>query len=243
MIKCIAVDDEQHAIDLLVNHISKTPLLQLQVATTSPKEAFRFVKEQPVDLIFLDIHMAEMDGLQFINLIDKRPVVVLTTAYAEHAIEGYEHDNIADYLLKPVTHERFLKAVQKAIKSISGSRPPVTISKSSDDEFIFVKGESKNKIKKVLLRDIEYIESMGNYLAFYTKEAKLIALSTMKELEKKLPSDKFIRVHNSFIIPIHKITAIEGNELSTGTRKLPIGGSYKKKFMEIIDDYILNHRK
>jgi two-component system LytT family response regulator len=243
MIKCIAVDDEQHAIDLLVNHISKTPLLQLQAATTSPKEAFRFVKEQPVDLIFLDIHMAEMDGLQFLNLIDKRPVVVLTTAYAEHAIEGYEHDNIADYLLKPVTHERFLKAVQKAIKIFSGYRPAVVIAKSSEDEFIFVKGDSKNKIKKVLLRDIEYIESMGNYLAFYTKETKLIALSTMKELEKKLPSDKFIRIHNSFIIPIQKITAVEGNELSIGIRKLPIGGSYKKAFMEIIGGYILSPRK
>src|SRR5687768_10235870 len=148
MIKCIAIDDEQHAIDLLVTHISKTPLLQLQLATTSPKEAFAFIKEQPVDLIFLDIHMAEMDGFQFIKLIDKRNAVVLTTAYTEHALEGYEQDSVVDYLLKPITHERFLKAIQKVIKTIHPFRSSGAIpnSISENDEFIFVKTESKNKI-------------------------------------------------------------------------------------------------
>src|SRR5688572_16385755 len=183
MIKCIAVDDEQHAIDLLVSHITKTPLLQLQLATTSPQEAFRFIKEQPVDLIFLDIHMAEMDGFQFIKLMDKRHAVVLTTAYAEHALEGYEHHSIVDYLLKPVTHERFLKAIQKAIKTIPASNAVSPKTTSGNDEFIFIRTESKNKIKKVLLRDIEYIESMGNYLSIHTNEARLVVLSTMKELE------------------------------------------------------------
>ena len=242
MIRCMIVDDEQHAIDLLTNHISKIALLNLQFATTSSIEAFQYVQQKKADLIFLDIQMPELDGLQFIRLLGGKSKVILTTAYAEHALEGYEH-NIVDYLLKPILFDRFLKAAQKAIDLLT-SAPADSSFVANDgvfeDDFIFVKTNTRNKITKILLRDIEYIEGMGNYLSIYTEASRIITLLPIKELEGKLPANRFLRIHNSYLVPVNKISFVEGNQLHIGKHTLPIGDAYKKAFFNAIGKRIIN---
>lgn len=244
MITCIIVDDEQHAIDLLSNHISKISMLDLRFATTDSLKAFQYIHQNKTDLIFLDIHMPELDGIQFLKLLKGRSKVILTTAYSEYALEGYEHD-IIDYLLKPIVFERFLKASQKAIDLVAVDEKPTTPHANKTDNenaFIFIKAEGRGKIIKVLLKDIEYIEGLGNYLSIHTSSNKLITLLTIKELEEKL-STQFIRIHNSYIVPVNKITGLEGNQVHIGKHKLPIGDVYKKNFMNRIEKHIMRNKK
>lgn len=245
MISCIVIDDEPHAIDLLKLHIGKVPLLDLQFATTNSIEAFQYVQQHRTDLIFLDIHMPELDGIQFLKLLGSKSKVILTTAYSEYALEGYEH-NIIDYLLKPIRFERFLSAAQKAIAVLTVPQPIPSVrtnDQGQEDDFIFVKTETRNKIVQIQLSDIQYIEGLGNYVSFYTTSSRIVTLSTMKELEDKLPANKFIRIHHSYVVPISKITQVEGNQLWIGTQKLPIGETYRKAFLSAIDTKILNNRK
>jgi len=240
MINCIIIDDEQHAIDLLSDHISKIPLLNLQFATTRSIEAFQYIQRTHADLIFLDIQMPELDGIQFLKLLKGRSKVVLTTAYSKYAMEGYEHD-IVDYLLKPIVFERFLKAVQKAIDTITIFKGTPTFSNEPmhENEFIFVKTDGRSKIVQVLLKDIEYIKGMGNYVSIRTSSSKIITLMTIKELEEKLPESRFIRIHNSYIVPVKKITEMEGNQVQIGKQKLPIGDVYKKALLNTIEKYLV----
>jgi DNA-binding LytR/AlgR family response regulator len=238
MINCIIVDDEQHAIDLLLRHISKLPLLQVQLATTNAVEAFQYVQQHQADLIFLDVQMPDLTGMQFLKLFKGKSKVILTTAYPEHALEGYEHD-VIDYLLKPIVFERFLKAAQKAIDAITVSSSGITSNQTNQEDFLFLKTEGR-KMVKVLLKDIEYAESLGNYLAIHTSSKKIIILLTMKELAEKLPAHQFIRIHNSYLVALNKITEVNGNQLQLQKQKLPIGESYKKSFLKVIEKDILN---
>lgn len=242
MINCLIVDDEQHAIDIITHYISQTPFLHLSGATTNPIEALQMVNEQPVELIFLDIQMPELSGIDFIKAIHGRAKVILTTAYSEFALESYELD-VVDYLLKPVRFPRFLQAVQKVVdtKEAGGhSTPPTgtvgTGAHGDADDYIFVKTESKGKLLKINLGDIDYIEGMKNYVAIHCSAKKTLVYTSMKELEERLQQKNFIRVHKSYIIPIAKITGIEGNLLhlkNVGTGIL-IGENYKADLMEII---------
>ncbi|MEO6729674.1 MAG: LytTR family DNA-binding domain-containing protein [Ferruginibacter sp.] len=244
MIRCIIVDDEQHAIDLLSNHISKIPLLDLRFATTDSLKAFQYINQQKANLIFLDIQMPELDGIQFLKLLKGKSKVILTTAYSEYALEGYEHD-IVDYLLKPIVFERFLKAAQKAIDLLTKDQIASTHDSnevSNENDFIFIKTEGRSKITRVLLKDIEYIEALGNYLSIHTSSGKLITLLTIKEMEKKLPA-KFIRIHHSYIVPVNKIAGLEGNQVHIDKHKLPIGDVYKKSFMNRIEKHIMRNKK
>ena len=244
MISCIIVDDEQHAIDLLSNHISKIPLLDLRFVTTDSLKAFQYINQNKTDLIFLDIHMPELDGIQFLKLLKGRSKVILTTAYSEYALEGYEHD-IVDYLLKPIVFERFLKAAQKAIGLLTMDQRSSTADStevSNENDFIFIKTEGRSKITRVLLKDIEYVEGLGNYLSIHTSSSKLITLLTIKELEEKLPA-QFIRIHNSYIVSINKITELEGNHVQIGKQQLPIGDVYKKTLMNRIEKHIMRNKK
>ncbi len=233
MINCIIVDDEQHAIDILEHYIKQTPYLQLVGTSTNPIEALQLVTEKKAALVFLDIQMPELSGIDFIKAINGKVKVILTTAYSEFALEGFELD-VVDYLLKPIRLPRFLTAVQKAIKLINepDSSQPVT----EDDDYIFVKTESKGKLLKINLDDIEYIEGMKNYVAIYRNGQKTMVYTSMKDLEEKLSPKKFIRVHKSFIIPITRITGIEGNivRLKNVTAEILIGENYKADLMEII---------
>ncbi len=164
MIRCLVVDDEQHAIDILVHYIGQTSYLQLVSSTTNPVEALQTVVTQNIDLVFLDIQMPELSGIDFIKAINGKAKVILTTAYSEFAIEGFELA-VVDYLLKPVRFPRFLTAVQKAVKAISEKTVDIEI--KNEDNYIFVKTESKGKLLKINLDDIEYIEGMKNYVAIY----------------------------------------------------------------------------
>jgi two-component system, LytTR family, response regulator len=211
MIRCLIVDDEQHALDILLHYIQQTPLLQLVASTTNPIEALQIVATQKVDLIFLDIQMPELSGIDFIRSINGKCKVILTTAYPEFALEGYDLD-VVDYLLKPIRLPRFLTAVQKAAAVLNNSITETTKDQPNDD-YIFVKTESKGKLLKIELADIDYIEGMKNYIAIYTGGKKTLVYTSMKEMEERLPSRRFMRVHKSFIIAIDRITGIEGNRV------------------------------
>lgn len=244
MIKCIIADDEPHAIELISSHIKKIPSLELVFASTNPVEAFQFIQKNTVDLVFLDIHMPELDGLQFLKLLGGKSKVILTTAYPEHALEGYEHD-VIDYLLKPILFDRFLKAVTKAsniIEPIQKNSADTIISASKNEDFIFVKTETRGKLLKIQLNEINFIEGLGNYVAIHTDIAKILCLITFKELETKLPSDNFIRIHKSFIIAIAKINMLEGNQVYIGKQAVPIGESYKPNLLDLLDPKIVSKR-
>ncbi|MEO6722819.1 MAG: LytTR family DNA-binding domain-containing protein [Ferruginibacter sp.] len=233
MIKCLIVDDEQHAIDILVHYIGQTSYLELVSSTTKPVEALQIVATQNIDLVFLDIQMPDLSGIDFIKAINGKARVILTTAYSEFAIEGFDMD-VVDYLLKPIRFPRFLNAVQKAVNIIA--EKPAEMEKKNEDDYIFVKTESKGKLIKINLADIEYIEGMKNYVAIYRGGQKTLVYTNLKDLVNHLPSNDFIRIHKSFIIPIVRVTGIEGNRilLKNVTAEILIGENYKAGLMEII---------
>lgn len=235
MINCIIVDDEQHAIDILVHYVGQTPHLHLAGTSTNPIEALKLVATQKIDLVFLDVQMPELSGIDFIKAIHGKAKVILTTAYSEFALESYELD-VVDYLLKPIRFPRFLSAVQKAAKELGeGEHTPAATTEETDD-YIFVKTEAKGKLLKINLVDIDYIEGMKNYVAIYQGTKKTMVYTSMKDLEDRLPQKQFLRVHKSFIIPVSKITGIEGNlvRLKNVQSEILIGESYKPELMEMI---------
>jgi two-component system, LytTR family, response regulator len=233
MINCIIVDDEQHAIDILDHYVKQTPHLNLVASFTNPIEALQLLGQQKIDLAFLDIQMPELSGIDLIKTIQGKTKVILTTAYSEFALEGYEL-YVVDYLMKPIRLPRFLAAVQKAVEQINAGNE--TQQKKAEDDYIFVKTESKGKLLKINLADIDYIESMKNYVAIHSGSQKTLVYTTMIELEERLPKKQFIRVHKSFIIPISRITGIEGNllRLKNVSAEILIGENYKAELMEII---------
>lgn len=234
MIRCLIVDDEQHALDILLHYIGQTPLLQLVASTTNPLEALQIVATQKVDLIFLDVQMPELSGIDFIRSINGKSKVILTTAYSEFALEGYDLD-VVDYLLKPIRLPRFLTAVQKAATALNSATAQPANEQPADD-YIFVKTESKGKLLKINLSDIDYIEGMKNYIAIFSGGKKILVYSAMKDIEERLPARQFIRVHKSFIIAIDRITGIEGNRvlLKGITAEIVAGENYKAELMKIV---------
>lgn len=239
MIRCLVVDDEQAAIDIIAHYIAQTSYLELVSTSTSPVKALQTVITENIDLIFLDIQMPELSGIDFIKAINGKAKVILTTAYSEFAIEGFELE-VVDYLLKPVRFPRFLTAVQKAVKLIS--EKPAEAELGTEEDYIFVKTESKGKLLKINLADIEYIEGMKNYVAIYMGGKKILVYTNLKDLVNHLPARQFIRVHKSFIIPVNRITGIEGNQiiLKNVTASILIGESYKDELMEMIKNKMIS---
>jgi|JI10StandDraft_1071094.scaffolds.fasta_scaffold365262_2 DNA-binding LytR/AlgR family response regulator len=231
MINCIIVDDEQHAIDILTHYVQQTPFLHLAGSNTNPIEALQLVATQKIDLVFLDIQMPEISGIDFIKAINGKAKVILTTAYPEFALDGFELE-VVDYLLKPIRLPRFLTAVQKAVKALNENKPEP----DNNDDYIFVKTESKGKLLKINLSEIDYVEGMKNYVAIHRGNQKTLVYTNMKDIEARLPNKLFIRVHKSFIIAISRITGIEGNRLMLKdiSAEILIGESYKNDLMEII---------
>ena len=231
MISCIIVDDEQHAIDILQHYVEQTPDLELSGVFTNPVQALQLVNNANIDLVFLDIQMPEFSGIDFIKAIHQKSKVILTTAYSEFALEGYELE-VVDYLLKPVRFARFLAAVQKVVKSIQDHDHSL----EQHEDYIFVKTESKGKLLKINLSDIDYIEGMKNYVAIYRGGQRTLVYTNMKDIEARLSKKDFIRVHKSFIIPISRLTGIEGNKLLLKgiSTDIVIGENYKPELMEII---------
>ena len=233
MINCLIIDDEIAAIEVLEHFVKQVPQLNLIASTSNPIEGLSIVQEQPVDLIFLDVHMPEISGIDFIKAINGKCKIILTTAYSEYALEGFELD-VIDYLLKPIPFSRFLKAIQKATEVLA-TKNTSAAPKTEQHDFILVKTETKGKFLKIDTTDIDYIEGMGNYVAIYCGSKKILSFINMKDLEEKLSPDKFIRVHKSFIVAVEKIISIEGNSLllkNHPNAAILIGNAYRPAFLE-----------
>ena len=232
---CLIIDDEPLAQDVLESHVEKLPNLQLIQKCHNAFEAQEVLSSQKVDMIFLDIQMPGLTGLDFLKTLKDPPAVIFTTAYSEHAVEGFELD-ATDYLVKPVSFERFFKAVNKAIHYINLEGGEHT-EQETEDDFIFVKADKK--IVKIMLADILYIEGLKDYVMIYTDEQRIITLQTMKNLEERLPANHFRRVHRSFIISVDKLKSVSGNSIEIKDKQIPLGKHYKEDFMKLIEKHNL----
>ncbi|AZI27997.1 DNA-binding response regulator [Pedobacter sp. G11] len=237
MIRCLAVDDESYASDIIATFINKTPFLALVGTTTNAFEALNMVQEGKVDLVFLDIQMPELTGIQFLKICGGKCKVILTTAYPEYALEGFDLD-VVDYLLKPISYERFYKAAIKAQQIISPAQYDVVNIPASagGNDFIFIKGDTKNKFIKVNYDDILYIEGLKNYVSVYTASQRIITYQALRELEIDLPKPPFYRIHKSYIISLEKIKMIDGNTVYINDQSIPVGDTYKEEFFKVIRD-------
>ncbi len=236
-INCIAVDDEPLALELLEGYIRKVPFLNLLKVFDNALEAMDFLRHEKVDLIFLDIQMEELTGIQMLNILKPKPEVIFTTAYDKFALQGYELD-VADYLLKPIPFERFVKAVDKVHEKLYKAMTPKTSAdgvpaQPAKSDYFFVK--SGFKLHKVAFSEILYIEGQGDYLKIATPKVRIMTLQTFKAIEEILPETSFIRVHKSYIVAIDKIESIEGNMIRIADMHIPVGESYKKQFQAMLD--------
>ncbi|HZY36565.1 MAG TPA: LytTR family DNA-binding domain-containing protein [Mucilaginibacter sp.] len=232
-LSCIIVDDEPVARKILHEFVDQVPFLDLHGKFENAMKAEAFLKVSTVDLIFLDIEMPKISGLQFLQKLNIESMVVLTTAFPQYALEGYELD-IIDYLLKPFALSRFLKAVQKAKDFYEMKHKTVSGPLSS---YIFIK--SDKRIEKIELSEILYAESVGNYVSVYTDDKRILAYLTMKSLEAQLPADDFIKIHQSYLVNCSKIDAIEGNEVKLGCKSLPISRNFRDLVMKVVNQRLL----
>ena len=228
-IRCHIVEDEPMASKLLQLYVSKLPVLSLVAVSDNPLHALESLKANPVDLLFLDIRMPEMTGLSLLEVLSNRPLAIFTTAYSEFALESYELD-VVDYLKKPITFERFVKAVGKAEQRLQVLDPARESSVGAG--YIFVK--EGTRFVKVNIDEILFIEGLKNYVAIHTATQKVISHQRLKALEDQLPAENFIRVHNSYIIAKSAISSVKDNEVRIGTATIPIGETYLKAFMDFI---------
>lgn len=235
MIRCIVVDDKPLAIDILNDYISKVPDLNLVFSSTNPLEALEYIMKNEVDLVFLDIQMPQLNGIQFMKIVQGKCKIVLTTAYTEYALDGFENDAI-DYLLKPISFERFYKAVQKSQHYFNAKNEPQVVTQVIETtptvDYIFVKTEYK--LVKVNTDDILYIEGMQNYVAIYTKTEKIISLQNIKKMEEQLPKKQFARVHKSYMVALNKINSIERSRIYIADAVIPLGDVYRDGFYQLI---------
>jgi DNA-binding LytR/AlgR family response regulator len=233
-IKCLIIDDEPLAQRILERYAQDVPSLEVVQKCNSALDAIEILKEQQIDLVFLDINMPKLTGLEFLRSLQHPPLVIITTAYAEFAIQGYELD-VVDYLMKPFGMERFLKAIQKAhdiLKPREHTPAEKTSGESREDQYIFVK--SSKKTYRINLNDILYIEALGDYVKIYTTDRMIISYHSMKNLENLLSPKQFPRIHKSFIVSLSKIELIEGNQVKMKDRYIPIGTNYKAEFEKLI---------
>lgn len=232
-IRCLVVDDEELARTLLENYIGRLPNLQLIAACANPLDAFAVLQQQPVDLLFLDIQMPELTGIALLRTLTQKPAVVFTTAYAEYALEGYALD-VTDYLLKPFSFERFVQAVNKAIGRLRPKTAPDPLLPDQGappgKDYLLVKAD--HKMHRLKFEEIQYIQSMREYVAFHTLAGRVISLNSLKNLEEQLPPERFIRIHKSYIVAIDKIDMLEGNTIQVGKEKLPVGASYREELIK-----------
>lgn len=233
--KCIIVEDEPFALELTRGYVLKTPFLSLSGAFTNPFKALTFLMQNEIDLIFLDINMPELSGLELLNSLPVAPMVIFTTAYPEFGAESYNY-NAVDYLLKPIPYGRFLKAVNKAVELRSTKVEDKQLlsqsqERTSPGEQVFLK--SGNKLHKVKIDSIFYIEGAGNYMAFHLSGGKkILSLLNMSELMQILPVDQFVRIHKSYVVAINHLDIIERHQVTIQGKPIPIGLTYREHFYE-----------
>ena len=226
MISCIAIDDEPLALQLITEYASKISFLSLKKTFTNPDEAKLWLHENNVDLLFLDIQMPDINGLQFYKSLPKKPQVVFTTAYSEFAVEGFNVDAV-DYLLKPFEYDRFLKSVYKAKEYLE-----FLSNQELQMASIFIKVDYQ--LMKINLKEIELIEGLDDYIRIYIKPKPVLALMTLKSLQEKLPTHEFIRIHRSYIVPISKIESFGKNKVKVNGKEIPIGSSYGDVYQQLL---------
>jgi len=246
-LKCIAVDDEPLALDIIEDYVSKVPFLELVKRTENAIEALQLVQAGGIDLVFLDIQMPDLTGIQFLKIANNKASYILTTAYSQYALESYDL-NVSDYLLKPIAFDRFYKAVEKVhnqhknnaetivappVVAAAPAMPAPPVSQQVQD-FIFVKTE--HKIQKIELDNILYIEGLKDYISIFTKAERVITLQNMKKMEETLPRSQFIRVHKSYIIALDKIESIERSRITICGKIIPIGDTYRDEFFKKIEN-------
>ena len=233
-LNCLIVDDEPLALDLLESYVKRTPFLKLQGKCGSALEVLQLLKEKTMDLIFLDIQMPELTGLELSRIVEGRVKIIFTTAFEQYALEGFRVDAL-DYLLKPISYPEFLKAANKALSWFEMSRGNTEGISSRDEESIFVKADYK--LLKIELHQICYIEGLKDYVKIYLEDTvqPVVSLISMKALEEMLPATSFIRVHRSYIVNLNKIKVVEHNRIVFGKTYIPVSDSYKDKFMDFVN--------
>jgi DNA-binding LytR/AlgR family response regulator len=231
--KCTIIDDEPFALELIKDYVRKTPFLELGECFTNPFKALSYLSKERPDLIFLDINMPELSGIQLLKSLISPPPVIFTTAYPEFGAESYEF-NAVDYLLKPVKYERFLKAVGKA-SSIAGSADKENTSHeplSGKNEYLYIK--SGTRLVKVKTNDILYVEAAGNYMTFHTSDKKILSLMNIQEALDMLAEQEFVRIHKSYLVSLRNIDAIEKHDVIIKGKPIPIGITYREKFLSML---------
>jgi len=233
-IRCLVVDDEPLAHRVIERYAENISYLQIIRKCSSALEAIEVLHNQAIDLIFLDINMPRLTGIEFLKTLKNPPLVIITTAYSEYAIQGYELD-VVDYLMKPFAFERFYKAVQKAedmLRARDQVKHEVKEPEKIDDDFIFIK--SSKKTFKVNLHDILYIEALGDYVKIFTVDKMIVSYQSLKNIESLLPPRQFPRIHKSYIIAMSRIDLIEGNHVKIRDRMIPVGTNFKNEFEKLI---------
>ncbi len=236
-INCIAIDDEPLALDIIRDYCSRIPFLNLEKTFENAIDSIGYIRTHPLNLLFLDIQMEELSGIQLLNALSHRPHVILTTAYDSYALQGFELD-VMDYLLKPISFERFVKAVNKVYEKVHADQVNTSSESAQslvpEDSFFFVKTETR--IEKIRYADVLFIEGMGDYWRIITTTKKIMSLLNYKRLEEILPQHQFVRVHKSFIIALDKIDSVERNRIKIGDRLIPVSETYRKSFFARIEN-------
>ncbi|MEZ2443012.1 LytR/AlgR family response regulator transcription factor [Chitinophaga sp. RCC_12] len=233
-IRCIITDDEPLAGEGLQRYAQKTPFLQVIAVCEDAIQLNTLLKQQPVDLLFLDIEMPYITGIEFLKSYPHPPKVIFTTAYEQYAIQGFELD-VLDYLVKPISFDRFLKAANKAFDYFSSQHI------SKEQPYFFIKTD--NKLEKVIFNDILFAEALGNYVAIYTTDKKIITHATLKSVQESLPARQFLQPHKSYLVNINHISAIEGNVLHMGNHEVPISKYQKEELLEkIVNNRLLKNK-
>jgi two-component system LytT family response regulator len=223
MINCIAIDDEPKALEVIERYCQKIDLICLKATYREPVKAIEFLSHEKIDLIFLDINMPEINGVQLIATLADKPMVIFTTAYSQYAVESYNL-NAIDYLLKPITFERFLASVNKARNLFLIKNNPAA--KSETPETVFIK--SGPQTYQVKISDILYLEKDGNYITVYLKDKKILIRENMNDIFTLIPPGEFVRVHKSFVVAVKHITMIEVHQLIINGEKIPVGNTYRE---------------
>ncbi|MCB2409585.1 LytR/AlgR family response regulator transcription factor [Hymenobacter lucidus] len=242
MLRCLIVDDEPMARRLLADYVEKVPFLTLHAACASPLAALQELSSHPIDLLLLDVQMPELTGLALLKVLPRQPLVILTTAYSEYALESYDLD-VVDYLLKPITLERFLRAVHKAqarrlpgaapVPALVAAPPAAGPAPTEPSPFLFVKDGTR--LVKIRQADILFVEGLKDYVAIHTRQQRIVSLQRLKTLEQQLPATHFVRIHHSYIVSLEGIDAVFKDKVQIGSRFLPVSESYRKAFRGFID--------
>lgn len=238
MIRCLVIDDEPPALAILADYIGQAPFLTLAGTTPDPIEGLTWVRQGRADLVFLDIQMPRLTGLQFLKLSGNKAKVILTTAYPEYALDGFEND-VVDYLLKPIPFERFLKAAHKALALLAPAAPLPTSAAPARPVapavgHIFVKGETKNKYLRINHADILYVEGLNNYVVLHLPGQRITTYQTLRELAETLPQPPFLRVHKSYIVSLDHVRLVDGNTLYVQDKLIPVSDTYREALYRLV---------